>query len=127
MNKILTIIISLCIFTSICYCANSFMYLIYVKKLNQSIINTIMTKGNMKFECTDGQPCRKTIVLISQNTNYLLIMVTPKNQTQIDFLDDLESTEKILKLCRYNPPEKIIYNTSPWDLDIAWSVRVSTP
>jgi len=128
MNKIISILITLFVFTSICYCANlTYKYLVYANKVNSTIINTIKSKGNLTFENTDGQPCRKTQVLFPSNTNYIIVFLAPKNQTEIDYIDNLISTSKVLKLGGYNPPYYIKYNDEPWDMDISWSVRVSTP
>jgi hypothetical protein len=98
----------------------------------------IIDKGIKDIKMADGQPFRLTQYLIAPNTNYALVSIAYKNDTEKDWFDNLEKLGIILKISESNTVtkqtrfgneivmEEKVYNSLPDDFNKNWEIKIST-
>jgi len=118
----------------VCYSQESEVYLIYKDKLPISL-DIVKAKGIKTITEAGGQPFRITHWVQAPNTNYFLISIVPRNQTEINFFTDLISNNYILPISAGNVVtkhtrfgdrqiwEEMKFNDLPDDFNI----EISTP
>ena len=130
------LVIILMFLSSIVYCSESFTYLVYVKNVDNTTINSLKKLGYTNIsQVYDGQPFRVTSLLKTANTSYMLLYVQPQNYNEASTLVSLENSNKIVKIigqdtykdAKGNIKVKVNkYNSLPIDIDKDFSVIKSS-